>query len=168
IFQKLYGLFAGIRVHVNCGHLLPSLRGTWFFSFEILREQEIKNIMKVIDLVHSRVDAIISRHSLRNMACDRHTQFVGLFANGLNVIGGHRAVDLQLLKTGIVIVLHPGMRVRSGVHTVNAERDWTIAIYYSGKHHPRANSVAVVEGVTDCGDELELIADITDSRHTCR
>jgi hypothetical protein len=89
-------------------------------------------------------------------------KFVRVGADGFDVFGLHRAVNLHLLKARVVVALHPHLRIGGRIHACNPDCIRAISVHDSRQQHVWAESLAAVHRVSHGGDELEFVAYITD------
>src|SRR5664279_4286705 len=77
-----------------------------------------------------------------------------------DIVRLHGAVNLHLLKAGVVVALHPHLGVGGRVHALNADGVRAIAVDNAGQQHVRTERRAAVDGVAHGGDEVELVAHV--------
>src|SRR5580704_12018325 len=156
--QECDRLLARIRIYIQRLHHLRGLLSSCLFRIEILWPEQVEDELNVVNLVHAIVDAVIRSHALWNVAGDGHPKLVRVAADGFDILGLHRAVNLHLLKPGVVVTLHPRLGIGGRVHARDPDRIRAIAVDDPGQQHVWTESLAAVHRIPHRCDELEFVA----------
>ncbi len=116
--------------------------------------------MELVDHVHAVIHTVICVHADRNVPSDGHAKLMRVGADSSHIVRLHRAIDFDLLKSGIVILGDPLLRVVRIVNAIDANRVGAVAVDDAGQQHVRPQRLAAVHGIPYLGDEVELIADV--------
>src|SRR4030081_2376233 len=77
-------------------------------GYDVFWPQDRSDVLNVIDLVHAGFDTLNRVHAVGNVARYRHAKLMCLFADRFDDLQFDRAVNLDLLKPGIVILVDDG------------------------------------------------------------
>ena len=118
----------------------------------------------VVDLVHARFDALKAIHSLGHMPSDGHTHPMGLGRYRLHHLRREAAVELHLLKAGVVIFPHLRHGLVRRCNPLNPDGSGRIAVDDTRQQHPRTDPLPCRDGIPDRANEVQLIAHVPHRR----